>query len=41
MRIKYYKVLLFFRDTNTVKGYYNVEFRVELGFTKTCENLLD
>jgi hypothetical protein len=32
---------MFFRDTNTVKNYYNIEFRIELGSTKACENFLD
>jgi hypothetical protein len=41
MHIKYYKVFLLFRDINTVKDYYNIEFHVELSSTKTCENLLD
>jgi hypothetical protein len=26
---------------NTIKNYYNIEFRIELGFTKTCKSLLD
>jgi hypothetical protein len=41
MYIKYHKVLLLFRDTNTIKGCYNIEFHIELGSTKVCENLLD
>jgi hypothetical protein len=41
MRIKCYKILLLFRDTNTVKSYYNIEFRVELSSIKACESLLD
>jgi hypothetical protein len=41
VRVKYHKVFLFFRDTNMVKGCYNIKFHIELGFTKTCENLLD
>jgi hypothetical protein len=41
MHIKCHKVLLFFRNTNTVKDYYNIEFRIELSFTKTCKSFLD
>jgi hypothetical protein len=41
MYIKYYKILLFFYNMNTIKGYYNIKFRVELSSTKICENLLD
>jgi hypothetical protein len=26
---------------NAVKNYYNIEFRIELSFIKTCKNLLD
>jgi hypothetical protein len=26
---------------NTIKGYYNIEFRIELGSIKVCESLLD
>jgi hypothetical protein len=26
---------------NTIKSYYNIEFYIKLGFTKTCESLLD
>jgi hypothetical protein len=26
---------------NTIKSYYNIEFRIEFGSTKACESFLD